>query len=166
MTKPKYSDRALYDECQNIVSAGNFYRIDCNASVPGSIGNSLGPSFKYAVVLASTLTSIPDYFERNPGLTPEGPIFVIRTTRDDSSHGIRHENTDEKIVWKTKSGRCLYVDKKPKEIPDHKVDLFDEMLNSSCLRVINGKPAPKPPKKFGTWKEYHDCCASLNGRIL
>lgn len=168
IVEPKYADRRLYDECQDLVSTGYYYRIDCNASVPGDIADRLGSSFKYAVVLASTLTSTPEYFEHNPDLKPEGPLFMIRITRDDSSHGMRHENTDEKIVWKTKSDRCLYTDKKPKSIPDHRVDysLFDEILTASPLRVMGGKPAPKPPEKLGTWKEYHDRCASLNERIF
>lgn len=166
ITKPKYADYLLYEQCQNVVSTGGFFRIGCNASVPGAIAKGLGHSFKYAVVLASTLSQAPDYFLDRPELMPEGPFYLIRITRDDSSHGVRHENTDEKIVWKTGSGNCLYIDKKPENIPDHRVDyLFDEILGASPLRLIRGEPAPNPPQKRGTWKEYHDCCASLNSRI-
>ncbi|MCK4818624.1 hypothetical protein KA005_22830, partial [bacterium] len=71
-------------------------RIDCNASVPGQIADILGQSFRYAVVLGSNLQSTPDYFKDKPSLMPDGHFFVMRITRDDSSHGTKHENTDEK----------------------------------------------------------------------
>ncbi len=166
--RPKYhSDGTLYDECQNITSSGNFYRFDCNASVPGGIANSLGKNFKYAVVLGSNLESTPDYFSGQPSLAPDGSIFLIRITRDDSSHGTRHENTDEKIVWKSKSGKYFSINKKEESIPDHRVDyIFNEILTATPLRQIKGKPAPSPPNKKGTWREYNDLCASLNNRAL
>ena len=109
--KPKYDKSQLYDECRNIVSAGNYIRIDCTASVPGQIANNLGKNFKYAVVLGSNLESIPEYFSCILGSMPDGPFYLIRITRDDSSHGIRHENADEKIVWKTKVGHRYYIRK-------------------------------------------------------
>lgn len=165
--KPKYHNSSFYDECQSITSAGNYYRIDCNASLPGHIATGLGQAFKYAVVLGSNLESTPKYFKDNPGLTPDGPFFLIRITRDDSSHGLNHENTDEKIVWKTHSGHCLSIRKNEGGIPDHRVDyIFDEIISASPLRMLKGKPAPSPPDKQGTWGEYNDLCASLNSREL
>ncbi|MBU4259641.1 MAG: hypothetical protein KKI12_04380 [Proteobacteria bacterium] len=162
-TNPKWCESSFYQECSKIVKSGNFCRIDWNASVPGGIARNIGQSFKYAVVLASTLSSTPPCFIDNEGIMPDGPFFLIRITRDDTSHGIRHENTNEKLVWKTKSGESLSIDKKPKNIPDHRVDyLFENILNASPLRVIKSKPAPNPPNKEGTWKEYNDLCASLN----
>ena len=164
---PKYLDDSYYEECERIASAGTYYRIDCNASVPGQIVNSLGQPFKYAVVLGSNLQSTPDYFKGKPGLKPDGPFFVLRITRDDSSHGARHENTDEKIIWKTCSGHCLSINKKNEGIPDHRVDyLFGEILEASPLRILKGEPAPNPPNKAGTWQEYSNLCASLNNREL
>lgn len=164
-SNPKNLNASFYEECQATTSAGTYCRIDCNASLPGQIADSLGQSFKYTVVLASNLQSTPDYFKDRPGLMPVGPFFVLRITRDDSSHGIRHENTDEKIIWKTSLGHCLSIQKEKKSVPDHRVDyLFEEILTASSLRQLRGKPAPPPPNKRGTWQEYNDLCASLNSR--
>lgn len=166
-SNPKYLDYSCYEECERIASADTYYRIDCNASVPNQIGNSLGQSFKYTVILGSNFQSTPDYFKDKPSLTPDGLFFVLRITRDDCSHGDRHENTDEKIIWKTCSGHCLSIDKKKEGIPDHRVDyIFGEILEASPLRTLKSKPAPNPPNKTGTWKEYSDLCASLNNREL
>jgi len=165
--KPKYLEGSFYDECQGIASAGNYYRIDCNASVPGHIATDLGKDFKYAVVLGSTLESTPEYFSNKPSLTPDGTFYWIRITRDDSSHGIRHENTDEKIVWKTRSGHCFSIKKKEENIPDHRIDyIYYEILSASPLRQLKGNPAPSPPSKRGTSREYNDLCASLNSREI
>ncbi|MCK4826194.1 hypothetical protein KA005_61195 [bacterium] len=166
-TNPKLIESSFYQECSVIAKSGAFYRIDCNASVPGGIARNIGQSFKYAVVLASTLSSTPLCFIANEVIMPYGPFFLIRITRDDPSHGIRHENTNDKLVWKTKSGECFSIDKKPKNIPDHRVDyLFGNISNASPLRVIKGMPAPNPPNKEGAWKEYNNLCASLNKRAL
>ena len=165
--RPKYLEGSFYDECQSITSAGNYYRIDCNASVPGQIVAGLGQDFKYAVVLGSNLESTPEYFADKPSLRPDGPIYLIRVTRDDSSHGKRHENTDEKIIWKTKSGYCFSIKKDEESIPDHRVEyIFDEILLATPLRQLKGKSAPSPPSKRGTWHEYNNCCASLDNRDL
>lgn len=166
-TNPKWCESSFYQECFKIVKSGRFCRLDYNASVPGGIAKNIGQSFKYAVVLASTLYSIPQYFIDNHSLIPDGPFFLIRITRDDTSHGMKHENTDEKLVWKTKSGDFLCFNKKSANIPDHRVDYcFESILNASPVRVIKSKPAPNPPNKEGTWKEYNNLCASLNKRAL
>lgn len=165
--KPKYHERSFYDEFKKIASAGNYHRIDYNASVPGQMASSLGQDFKYAVVLGSNLQSTPAYFADQHSLMPDGTIFLVRITRDDSSHGIRHENTDEKIIWKTIGGNCFSIRKKEGTIPDHRVDyIFDEILSASPLRHLGDKPAPNPPHKNGTWQEYNNLCASLNSREL
>jgi len=164
----KHIDTSFYDRCSNFVSSGNYYRIDFSASVPGDIGNRLGDSFKYAVVLASTFDSSPEYFKHHLDFMPDDrTFFLIRITRDDTTHGVAHENTNEKLVWKTKSGNCYYIDKREEDIPDHRVDYeFSEILEATPLRVIKGVPAPKPPKKTGDWREYHSLCASLDTRKL
>ncbi len=164
----EYIDTSFYDQCSEFVSSGNYYRIDYSASVPGHIGDGLGESFEYTVVLASTFESMPKYFEAHPDLVPENnKFFLLRTRREDTSHGDDHKNTNEKLVWKTKSGNCFCINKKPEDIPDHLVDhTFNEILEASPLRTLKDKSDPRPPNKTGSWQEYHSLCASLDKRNL
>lgn len=164
----EYIDTSFYDQCSELVSSGNYRRVDYSASVPGHIGNGLGESFRFTVVLASTFESIPKYFEAYPDIAPENNrFFLLRTRREDTSHGDYHENTNEKLVWKTNSCNCFCINKEPKDIPDHRVDYtFNDILEASPLRKLKDKPAPRPPNKKGTWKEYDSLCASLDSREL